>query len=182
MWFNKNSKIAIGVGTAGSRRQLFFTTDENMRHFDDGSGLWSWRETEALPCNIDEISIEAVKDFLCKVHGFKRENIFDRTKRSLRIYEDVAWYNKDSRVMIGVYYRYVMLDIRNAFLVFTLPENIDRKKQIYKDTTKIQRIPDFKTFKEAKQFLIQEYGFKEENIEEIEGDEDATYKLGTIFF
>ena len=180
MWYNKDSKIAIGVGTAGNRRQLFITTEENMRHFDDRSGLWSWGETAGLPCNIDEVSIEEVKDFLCKVYNFKRENIFDRTKRSLRIYKEVAWYDENSHILIGVYYRYVMFDIRNAFLAFTLPENIDREKKIYKDKTKIQRIPDFASYKEAKEFLIDNYGFKAENIKEIEGNEDRVYKLGTI--
>lgn len=174
MRFGKDAKIAIGMEGRWGIGRLFFTSDENMRFFDERKNrrsLWNPRDVWPIPFNIGEADIEQIKDFLCETYGFERENIIDRTRPELRVYKKETWYNQDSKIVVAQLRKFVMFTDYYSLLVFMPPENSNKI-----DITKVQVIPEFKTFKEARSYLIETYGFKEENVQDIDGDEEKIYE------
>ena len=95
-------------------------------------------------------------------------------------YKALYWCNQNSKVVVCQYTKRVCIGLIRSFLMFTLEENIDREKMRLKDFTKMKEIPNCDTYKKAKSFLIQHYGFKPENITELDGKENARYTLGSF--
>lgn len=116
--------------------------------------------------------IEKIKAYLAKNYGLKYENIIDR--------RDWRWYDKNSKIVVS--WRSLRAGLSDQYkmrLFFTLKDNItltEKGKFDFKNIYKHQILPDGRCFRQVRKYLVERYGFKPENIEELEGNEDVFYK------
>ena len=160
--FPNETYLAIGVSKFSD--DLFITGDNNMRNYDN-LNKWVGRNTLGLPIQFNRhTDMRVVKEFVCEVFEAKENEVVDRTRPELRVYEKNHWYDKNSKVVIFIHINRIVIEVYQPSLMFTLVDNYDFEKNWVKDINLAEELPQLKNYEEAKAYIIERYGFSEENI------------------
>ena len=169
MWkrFDKDDIVSVFCGKNGE----LYMTKGDIENYNGGVANQYIRRD--FPVYISRLyvdsDIEKIKAYLAKNYGLKHENIID--KRNWR------WYDENSQIVVAFCSRIVgHLDQRVVYLFFTLKDNVTENKEDLKNMYKMEELPNLHCFEEARNYLVQHYGFKAENIEALDGDENRIYK------
>ena len=106
----------------------------------------------------------------------------DCSKFSHRLWKDIdSWkeFDKNDKIIVFVYQGKILGDTFFFTLAFTTEENFENRFNDNFDFNKICKIgTEFEDFLNVKDFLINKFGYKEENIFEESNNINQKYKLG----
>ena len=169
--FPNEKYLAIGVSRFDGG--LFITGDSNMSNYDNPH-KWNGRATLAIPFN-EDADMNIVKQFVCNIFEAKEDEVVDRTCLEYRDYEEINWYDKNSKVVIFMHIVRIVIEIYQLVLMFTLVDNYDFEKHRVKDINLAEELPQLENYEKAKAYLVEKYGFAKDNISGEQGEKNVKY-------